>query len=216
MSIETERIFNYLSETYVGANRLSNIFHSFSFCSRDSANRISLVASTTKCINFDKLTEWIYESQPPQSADSLTFSHDYVYLIEFKAGDQVGHETKREKMIEGVIGKINDSHETIYRKIISKIETIDAENIKLRFYLVVDIKKMGISPLAATLASLSRGSSFSDPKIAALLQIVLPDLKKGTIHPDHYDQIDIWYSELFDTYLSAHKIIDIDKMFTVS
>ena len=214
MSKETESIFNSLSETYNGPQKLKTIFHSFKSCSIDKNNFRSLVDSEIKCINFDKLTKWIHGSCLPQSADSMTFSGKYVYFIEFKTGDQVEHERKREKLINGVIGKINDSDDTLFSDICSKIEGLNTVSVRLRFYLVVDAKEMGISSLVSTLAALSTGpSTLSDPKIAQLIQTVLPNLKEGTNHPEHFDQIDIWYSDLFERYLIAHKIRDIDSLF---
>ena len=214
MSTETESIFNYLSGTYNGPHELKTIFHSFKSCSRDKNNCRSLVDSEIKCINFDKLTKWIHGGCLPQSADSMTFSGKYVYFIEFKTGDQVEHEKKRDKLIHGVIGKINDSDDTLFSDICSKINGLSTSNVRLRFYLVVDAKEMGISSLVSALAALSIGTStLSDPKIAQLIQTVLPNLKEGTIHPEHFDQIDIWYSDLFDRYLTAHKIRDIDNLF---
>lgn len=213
MSTETKNIFTFLSETY-DDYKLNTIFHSFEMCSKDKCNGRSLVNSNITCINFDKLNEWIHRSNLPQSADSMTFSDRYVYFIEFKTGDQVGYERKRDKLISGVIGKINDSDDTLYSDICSGITGFNANNIKVRFYLVVDAKEMGISPLAATLAALSNGALItSDPKVAQLIQNVLPNLKAGTNHPEHFDQIDIWYSDLFDSHLRAHNIHDIDKLF---
>ena len=214
MSAETKNIFKFLSETYDGRYMLNTIFHTFEMCSKDKSHDRSLVNSNITCINFDKLNEWIHGYNLPQSADSMTFSDRYVYFIEFKAGDQVGHEKKRDKLIRGVIGKINDSDDTLHSCICSRIEGFNADNIKTRFYLVVDTKEMGIFPLAAALASLSEGpSTVADPHMAQLIQYVLPNLKAEVDHPEHFDDINIWYSDLFDRYLLTHHIHDIDKLF---
>ena len=219
MSDDIRKIVVYLSDKYSTSPKLSDIFHSFERCSRDEANGRSLVQSEEKCINFDRLTKWLYKLETPQSADSLTFSKKYVYLIEFKAGNQVANTGKRERLIRGVLGKINDSERTIFNGICSNVEDLEINDVKLRFYLVVDVKEMGISALTLELAKLSVGAmAVRDPNIQILMNEVLPDLKDGVQIPKHFDQVDIWYSELFEEYLRAHKIISadsfIDKMST--
>ena len=157
--------------------------------------------------------------QKNPAPDPLTFSKKYVYLIEFKAGNQVANTRKRERLIRGVLGKINDSERTIFNGICSNVEDLEINDVKLRFYLVVDVKEMGISALTLELAKLSVGAmAVRDPNIQILMNEVLPDLKDGVQIPKHFDQVDIWYSELFEEYLRAHKIISadsfIDKMST--
>ncbi len=213
MSIETEKVYHYLRNSYNTKQERNALFVTFCSCSEDNANKRALVSSTVKCVNFDRLTKWIFKNSLPQSADSMTFSNGYLYLIEFKAGDQVWHENKRKKLIESVSGKINDSDNTLFNTVFPKIVDLEEDRIKIRFYLVVDTKEMGISSTVLTLAALSSGpSTMNDPKTKVLLQQVLPDLKSDTDQPDHFDKIDIWYSELFDAHLRAHKIVDIDTL----
>lgn len=187
---------------------IDSIKHSFQFCSRYGEGKY-LVDNQSKTINFDKLTEWFYaETSKPQSADSLSFSDNYLYLIEFKSGDPTTHVRKVEKLIQGVIGKINDSDVTLsnlFRCVFGSEET----RIEERFCLVVDSKQMGITPLAMTLADLSKiDNARLSSKEKTLFNKVYPDLKLGISEPSHFSKIEICYSELFDTYVKVRKIKD--------
>ena len=214
MSKETEKVYHYLYTSCKSQQERDALFVDFCSCSVDNTNKRALVNSTIKCVCFDRLTKWIFKKSLPQSADSMTFSNGYLYLIEFKAGDQVRHENKRKKLIESVSGKINDSDNTLFNVIFPKIADLDENRVRIRFYLVVDTKEMGISSTILPLAALSAGpSTMNNPKTKALLQQVLPDLRSAAKQPDHFDKIDIWYSELFNTHLRAHRIVDIDASY---
>ena len=106
---ENVQKFNVFLETRFP--NLKDIKHTFEECSKYGENE-HLVDSKIRTINFDKLTEW--HRQPKiHSADSLSFSDNFLYLIEFKSGDQTNHAKKLDKLIEGVIGKINNSDDTL-------------------------------------------------------------------------------------------------------
>lgn len=183
---------------------LSDIKHSFEFCSRYGENNY-LVNSKNKTINFDKLTEWVVKPKP-QSADSLSFNKEYAFLIEFKSGDPTSHERKIEKLIENVKGKIDDSDATLtgmYQEAFHENVT----RLKQRFCLVVDSKQLGITSITTVLTDLSRlNNDKMNSKQKALLKKVYPDLKKGIKNPEHYDKLEIWYSELFEKYLDIYSI----------
>lgn len=183
---------------------LDDIKHSFKFCSKYGEGKY-LVSSEDKTINFDKLTEWAVAPKP-QSADSLSFSDKYLFLIEFKSGDPTSHERKIEKLIENVKGKIDDSDSTLttmYQEAFCK----ETERLKQRFCLVVDSKQMGITSLATVLTGLSRlNNDQMSPREKTLFERIYPDLKSGIKEPEHYDKLEIWYSELFDRYLSIYSI----------
>lgn len=209
MSTETEKVLKYFCAKH-GFARMSNIFHTFEHCSKDDANNRYLVNSHVKTINYDILTKWIHGANHPQSADSLSITKQYVYLVEFKAGNQVGIEKKRDRLIQGVSGKINDSESTLYNTVFPNIRDFNESGLRLRFILVVDTKEMGISALVTTLAQLSLGQSImNDPTMHELFNKVLPDLKNLVNNPDRFDKIDIWFSEAFDSYLVRYGIKDI-------
>ena len=90
---------------------LKDIVKSFELCSAYNNKTMFLVNSQVKTINFDKFTEWAGRTNGVKSADSLSFSDNHVYLIEFKSGDPTTAEKKFEKLIENVIDKINDSND---------------------------------------------------------------------------------------------------------
>lgn len=185
-------------------SNLKDIKHSFKQCSKNNGNY--LVSSEVNTINFDKLTEW-YKQQPvPHSADSLSFSDNYLYLIEFKSGDPTIVERKLEKLIYNVIDKINDSDNTLtcmYNEAFEKQPT----RLNQRFCLVVDSKKLGISPLVSVLAELSlNNNNNKTEKEKILFERVRPDLKDGVQNPEHYNDVEICYSELFDKYLTLKAI----------
>ena len=183
---------------------ITDIKHTFKICSKHGNNEY-LVDSQMQTINFDKLTEW-YEKPKPQSADSLSFSDDFLYLIEFKSGDPTTNEYKLDKLIENVVGKINDSDDTL-TTMYSEAFADDTTRLKQNFCLVVDAKKIGLPVLVSTLASLSLSNNYSnDSKEKILFEKVQPDLKKGIKSPEHFSKIDIWYSTLFEQYLKAKYI----------
>lgn len=183
---------------------LKDIKHTFEECSKYGENKY-LVDSKIRTINFDKLTEW-YRQPKLQSADSLSFSDNFLYLIEFKSGDQTNHTKKLDKLIVGVIGKINDSDDTL-SAMYSEAFKEGAFRLKQKFCLVVDSKKMGITPLVSTLANLSLiNNSLGNSKEKILFEKVKPDLKAGVVMPEHYSGIEIWYSELFEEYIRVRKI----------
>lgn len=201
MSGQTQKIVDSL---YKEDRTFADIIKTYKECSKDDANNRYLVDSAIKAINFDKLTE--RKAPNRKSADSLNFANGYSYLIEFKAGDQVSHERKREKLITGVLGKIDDSGDTLFSTIYPSVFE-EKDYPRIRFYLVVDTQTMGIHALAGALAKLS-GDTLSE-KEKLLYEQVLPDLTDKPKNPERFDEIDIWYSELFDLYLSKHKISDI-------
>ena len=185
-------------------SNIKDIKHTFKECSK-YGNKEYLVDSKIKTINFDKLSEWFIKPKP-QSADSLSFSDSFLYLIEFKSGDQTIHERKLDKLIAGVIGKINDSDNTL-SSLYSEAFKDGESRLKQKFCLVVDSKKMGITPLVGVLTNLSLiNNSLSNPKEKILFDKVKPDLKAGVEKPEHYSEIELWYSELFDQYIRVKKI----------
>lgn len=205
MSGQTQKIVDSL---YREDRTFADIVKTYKECSKDDANNRYLVDSEIKAINFDKLTE--RKAPGRKSADSLNFADGYSYLIEFKAGDQVSHERKREKLITGVLGKINDSGDTLFSTIYPSVFE-ETDYPKIRFYLVVDIKTTGVGAYADVLAELSapalRESEIEKEKL--LYEQVLPNLTGKTKNPERFDEIDIWYAELFDRYLTKHHISDI-------
>lgn len=209
MNTATKEVFDFL-RSHFGDGRIKDIICTFESCSMDDANRRALVESKTKTLNFDTMTRWFYKGkQAPKSADTMSFSSAYIYLIEFKSGNQVKNNNKEKDLIKNVMGKINDSDHTIYQFIIPFISSQTQESIKLRFYLVVDSKEMGISPLVTALAKLSQPAIKQNPMIKPLFDSVLPNLKNGIAEAEHFNKVDIWYSDIFDQYLSVHGIKDI-------
>lgn len=215
MSSETKEVFNYLQNTLIQeqGKELKTIIQTFEVCSIDTNTGKPLVNSRTRCINFDLLTRRFQRNPQPHSADSLTLTDKMIYLIEFKAGDQVGWKTKREKLIAGVSQKINESAETLNKYVFANISDFQQSEAKLRFYLVVDAMKMGITPIAEVMASLASPAADTNPSLMLLINDVLPNLKKNIANKDYYDKIDIWYSNTFDSELQKHHIIDVDKVF---
>lgn len=194
---------DYLSNRFT---TLKDIVWSFKNCSKYGSKY--LVNSEIKCINFDKLTEWISKPNPkPKSADSICFNNSTLFFIEFKSGDQTTHKEKISKLINGVSGKINESDSTI-----TSLYTAAFGNdvrIEQKFYLVVDSEMMGIDPFVTTLATLSlRDNPVMNENESKLFNTILPNLKSNVDNPSHYSDVDIWYSELFDTYLKRYNITD--------
>ena len=183
---------------------LKDIKHTFQECSKDDNHNNSLVDSQMRTINFDKLTKW-YRQPAPQSADALSFSDEFLYLIEFKAGDPTSHSRKLDKLISGVTGKINDSDETLTDMYKEAFE--DETRLEQRFCLVVDSKQMGIMPIVSTLTSLSlTNNAATSEKERILFGKVKLELEHGIASDEHYSGIEIWYSELFEQYLRLKKI----------
>ena len=182
---------------------LKDIVKSFELCSAYNNKTMFLVNSQVKTINFDKLTEWAGRTNGVKSADSLSFSDNHVYLIEFKSGDPTTAEKKFEKLIENVIDKINDSNDTL----VGLYKESSVDGLDQIFCLIVDSKKMKINPLVSVLITRSLIDNFN-PKEKQILEQLQPQLTAGVHIPNHYSKIEIWYSEIFDTYLSTRKITD--------
>lgn len=202
MDTKIEIFIQHLFDNYTN---LKDIVKSFEWCSRYDNGKSDLVNDQTLTIDFDKLTNWIHEDGS-QSADSLSFNDNYAFLIEFKSGDPTTHERKLQKLISNVIGKINDSDDTL-SLLYSQSFSGSGERLKQKFFLVVDSKKMGIDPLLSTLVGLSLKDNKNVKEKAVLAQIT-PNLKAGINHPDHYETVDVWYSELFSTYIKVNRISD--------
>lgn len=185
-------------------HNLKDIVSTFEECSKDSTNHSFLVSSKQLTINFDKLTEWEYGGNLVSSADSMSFTGDSVYLIEFKSGDPTVWEKKFSKLTSNVIKKINDSDKTISNMYLRAFNCPN-KRLKQLFCLVVDSKKMGITPLVSTLSAISLKNNSND-KEKKLINELLPNMLAGVKNPTHYHKIDIWYSELFDLYLSTKGI----------
>lgn len=202
MDAKIEIFIQHLGDTH---SNLKDIVHSFEWCSRYNNGKNYLVNDQTRTINFDKLTEWVRNGNA-QSADSLSFNDGYAVLIEFKSGDPTTHERKLQKLIENVAGKINDSDDTL-TLLYSQCFPEATDRLRQKFILVVDSKKMGVTPLVTTLAGLSLNVNNS-AKERVILEQVMPNLKSGIQHPEHYATVDVWYSELFSTYVRIHQIAD--------
>lgn len=200
MDAKIEIFRRYLWDSHAN---LKDIVKTFEWCSRyENGN---LVHDQTLTLDFDRFTEWARNGDV-KSADSLSFNDGYAVLIEFKSGDPTTHERKLQKLIENVAGKINDSDDTLtllYRQSFSGTE----DRLKQKFFLVVDSKKMGVDPLVSTLAGLSLKAN-NNAKERVILERVIPNLKSGIQHPEHYTTVDVWYSELFSTHIRIHRITD--------
>lgn len=215
MSSEGKKLHNALRQRFDGSHkkRLCDIYHSFRKCSEDDSNGRQLVSSEVQAINFDKLTKWLSTGNKPQSADSLTFRDDDIYLIEFKAGNQVEHDNRIKALIENVSGKINDSADTLYNQIFPLVCDLDKRKTRIRFYLVADSDAMGIDPMMSILAKLALGEvGLPNPNDQKLFQQVLPNLKSNAKYPERFEDIDIWYSAWFDRYIENHRIKDIREI----
>lgn len=189
---------------------LKTIRKSFEDCSKyGDKKQYRLVSNETQCIDFDKLSEWEAKPNPkPKSADSLCFNDTSLFLIEFKSGDQVKHTDNIPDFIDGVSGKIKDSDNIVFN-INKTIFDDPTEYLDQQFYLVVDSKSMGINPYLATLAKLSlQDNPYLNKSHERLFVDVLPKLNKDDDNQRHYSDIDVWYSEIFDTYLEKYSITD--------
>ena len=198
-----ENIINFKSFLSKKFPRLIDIIKSFKECSLNDNDNEYLVESKVTTINFDKLTEWYINKQGVKSADSMSLSNDSVYLIEFKSGDLTTNEKKFQKLTSNVIGKINDSDKTL-NKLYNEAKI---DKINQVFCLVVDTKKMGISALTTSLISRSLIDNKNDKEIKILEQLK-PNLNAGVLNPDHFSNIEIWYSQILDTHLSKNGITD--------
>ena len=189
---------NFLCNKYPN---LKDIIKSFEKCSKDDNTGEYLVSSQVLTINFDKITEWVGRGEGVKSADSMSCVEERIYLIEFKSGDPTTAEKKFKKLIDNVTGKINDSDDTLHEIYMrAKIKDIDQV-----FCLVIDSKRIGILPLVNALVdrSLIKNKNIHQKQMLIQLQ---PNLKEGVHNPDHYSKIEIWCSEIFDTYLQARGI----------
>ena len=204
MDAKIETFIKHLCDTQ---SNLKDIIQTFEWCSRDKNGNDYLVNNQTLTINFDKLTGWV-RNEKVKSADSLSFNDGYAILIEFKSGDPTTHERKLQKLIENVAGKINDSDDTL-TLLYSQSFPGTTERLRQKFFLVVDSKKMGVTPLVSTLVGLSMKDN-KNAKEKAILERVMPNLKSGIQHPEHYAAVDVWYSELFSTYIHIHQIKDFE------
>lgn len=200
MDVKIEIFIQHLFDNHAN---LKDIIKTFEWCSRHESG--SLVDDKTLTLDFDRFTEWVRHGDA-KSADSLSFNDGYAVLIEFKSGDPTTHERKLQKLIANVAGKINDSDDTL-TLLYSQSFPGTANRLKQKFFLVVDSKKMGVTPLITTLVGLSLKSN-NNAKERAILEQVMPNLKSGIQHPEHYAAVDVWYSELFSTYVRIHHITD--------
>lgn len=151
----------------------------------------------------------------PQSADSLSFVGNDIFLIEFKAGDQVKLEWNKRRLIKQVTGKIDGSWITFCNKILPSVSNLDISAVRMRFYLVVDAEAMGIGAQILTLLRYLKGVTFRDitptgnAKIDTIIEEVLSSLNESTVIINSYKEVDIWFSEVFDMHLDAYGIKDI-------
>lgn len=205
MTSREQKLIDYLRPTIL---QRPSLVETFQKCSWDENNNRFLVDSAVETINFDKLTLRLRGRPQKKSADSLSLADDYVNLIEFKSGDQTNHENKLRRLISGVKDKINKSEETIYSHVFPNVYDTEEEYLKLRFFLVVDSKEMGIDTAASILVGLSLGETTTEGE-RILFEEILPDLKSGIVNPTRFDEVDVWYSELFEQYLDLYRIADI-------
>lgn len=217
---ETQKIFDYLYNNFVWSDKsskLPDLYRTFKDCSYDRDQKRYVVNNLIKTINFDLLTKWYYHNQDakPQSADSLSFVGNDIFLIEFKAGDQVKLEWNKRRLIKQVTGKIDGSRITFCNKILPSVPVLDIPAVRMRFYLVVDSEAMGIGAQILTLLRYLKGVTSRDitptgnAKIDIIIEEVLSSLNESTDNINSYNEVDIWFSEAFDMYLHAYGIKDI-------
>ena len=210
MERENRLIFNYLHEEF-GTNRLSSIYQSFKDCSKDRNSGTNLVSNQTKTINFDKLVKWLYKNVQPKSADSLSFSRNWVYLIEFKKGNCTKGDTRR-RILQSAEEKIVDSERIILEKLAKPVPEIEEANVRLKFFLVVTAKEVGPNAEVYILAKLSEGAkylSLEEEEMVSRINEIKEEMMKRN---SSYDDIDLWYSDVFDLYLQKEGIEDITKI----
>lgn len=216
MDIAMVDVMNNVLRTYVtNKKEYTKLICTFKECSKDNQPHYKryLVESCVKCLNFDELVSQLYSGGNfPKSVDSLTEANGYLYLIEFKTGDQVTKYFSREKLIKNVSGKLNDSDQIIYDHFLNPINDSEFINDKLRFYLVVDSETNGAhtNVMATELAKLSFPKGMGTSVQSEKLQEILVNLKKYANNPKHFNDIDIWLSSYFDSYLELHGITSID------
>lgn len=207
MKTEVEVFKTFLTNKY---SNLKDINISFKECSKYN-NVNYLVDSEIKTIRFDKLTEWYFKHQQiPKSADAMSFSDDNsICFIEFKSGDQTRPERKLQKLISGVVGKINDSDSTLsslYFEAFSNSE----DRLNQKFYLVVDSKAMGINKFIYTLSKLSmKNNSSLKENERIIYEKVVKDLREEVDSPEHFSKVDVWDSQLFEKHLALEGIKDL-------
>ena len=96
--------------------------------------------------------------------------------------------------------------------------TLNSAAVQLRFYLVVDSEAMGIGAQIMALLPRLKGLTFRDipptgnVTIDTLINEVLVSLNESAQINGCYKDIDIWFSEAFDIYLTAYGIKDIRNM----
>jgi len=202
MDPKIEVFIQHLSDTQTN---LKDIVKSFEWCSRYNNGKSFLVNDQSHCIDFDNLTKWVREENS-KSADSLSFNDGYAMLIEFKSGDPTTHVRKLQSLIENVAGKINDSDDTL-TLMYSQCFPETGDRLRQKFFLVVDSKAMGVTPIVSTLIGLSLIDN-NNTKEKAVLEKIVSDMKSGILHPEHFEKVDVWYSELFSTYVRVHQIPD--------
>ena len=201
---DVESFVSYLLNNHPN---FSSIIKTFEQCSKDDQNNRYLVDDKTKCIDFDDLTEWTAgRGNKPNSADSLCFSENQAFLIEFKTGNPMTHPNKYNRLIANVADKITDSDNTLSALYQNAFNGVGRSRIKQNFFLVVDSARMGADPLAITLAQLSaRNNSNPDPLITRIQNGVLSLVPSS----NNYYKIELWYSAIFSSYIKAYGIIDI-------
>ena len=69
--------------------------------------------------------------------------------------------------------------------------------------------------MITTLVGLSLKAN-NNTKERVILEQVMPNLKSGIQHPEHYAIVDVWYSELFSTYIRIHQITDVKPLQSVT
>ena len=208
MKDKTPLVFSVFKKLFPKPNSIEGCFATFKQCSYDISNKRYLVENEMKVIDFDRLTKWFKNGKA--SADSLCFSNDHINLVEFKTGDQITITERREDLIKGVNNKINDSLFTIDNNILAHADE-EVKNIKLRFFLVIDSNIYALDKYVETLAALSINASSLDDNKKGKVKMVLDALKNSTDYPEHFEEIDIWYSEHFDNQVLKYEIKDITE-----
>ncbi len=208
MEYENKKIMCYLQHRF-GENCLSEIYKTLEKCSIDKNNKRFLVSSQIKVIDFDVLTSWLFDGDKPKSADSFTFCNDWIYLIEFKSGNIEKTDTLK-NILTSVKGKIIDSESTILDKVVYNIPEIDEQRVRLKYYLVVSAKRLGIDANVYVLAKLSKGAETLTKSQNELISSISDFYKVKQSPSNHYDDIDVWFRDLFELNIEAEGIRDID------
>ena len=170
-----------------------------------------------KALNFDKLTRWLYKNEGkfPGSADALSVADNCIYLVEFKAGNLLGHKGNIKDLVENASRKIIGSEYTLYSAIFPNVVDLDIPVITLNFCLVVNLSMMGIDALAYDWAQRLEDSGIAEKNVQLkrLLEQVLPDLESIVADKAQYYKVKIWYSEFFNIHLQNNGITDIESVF---